>query len=488
MKNLKMIKLNCKVIITLILISILFMLNNVFGASLSITSNNRDLTVGDTATITIKANNVAGKVTISNSSGSVGSINKTSAYLDNDSTTIVFSSKKAGSTTITVTPVDMTDYDSLKEYKSSSSITINVKNVEVKPTPTPEPTKPTYQKSSDNYLSSLRVGMEGLSPAFNKNINTYYLTVGNDVDKLNLRFSLSHSKATSSLVGNSGFVVGKNTVSITVKSESGYNRVYTILVTKEDIKDNVNSILDNLVIEDYSFTEGFKSDIFEYNLGEISIDKLNILAYPKIEGAKVEIIGNDILVDGENTIKIKVTSLNGESISEYLIKFINKLPKKEIEENNKDDVDIYGILALKNTKNNDDNKFLTNLSTWFGYNGLYLLLMLCIIFEFIQIVYLYLKLNKKYDIINKNKKINLDILENVNKMVVKDNDDINYNYNNDSDYNDDNKCEVIESIKVEDSVKDVLGSNIKVKNIFEDFAKENIKKEKNLDIENIENT
>ena len=290
--------------------------------------------------------------------------------------------------------------------------------------------------------------MEGLSPNFSKHVNNYTLTVGNNISKLNLSYAAGHSKAKVTVSGNNNFAIGNNTVKITVTAENGYNRTYSILVTKADDPTKADAFLDNLIVENFNLEDGFQTEKLEYNLGDISIEKLNVLAYPKTEGANVEILGIDNLIDGENVITIKVTAIDTITTKEYKIKFNNTLPKKE-------EVVIYDNLV--NTENNEEkHNSNSEFTIWFKENGLYVLLLLAMFLEFAQILYMYNKLNKKdinkdFDEEDKEQDFNDlkpsgDVLEKINKEkeeisnVLKNQDKIDYS-NTEED-----KVETLESI------------------------------------------
>ena len=57
-------------------------------------------------------------------------------------------------------------------------------------------------KSSDNDLESLTINNSKISPAFQKSITTYNVTVPNEVSKLVIDYKKSDEKATVSIVGN----------------------------------------------------------------------------------------------------------------------------------------------------------------------------------------------------------------------------------------------------------------------------------------------
>ena len=128
--------------------------------------------------------------------------------------------------------------------------------------------------------------------------------------------------------------------------------------------------------------------MLEYDGGVIKTNEtsLEIFASPTNENAKVEIIGNENLVLGENTITIKVTSEDGTSTKEYKVKFVRE--EGIIEEN-----------AIENIDNIESpsqglKSILRDIWQTVKANSLVLLMYLVIIVEFIQILYLYNKLKK----------------------------------------------------------------------------------------------
>ena len=372
----------------------------IYGVNFTATASKTTVEIGETVTFKGGTNNAAGKLLITSSNPNVFSVAQFSnQFVDNSTITTTGTAKSAGTAVITISGI-LSGYDEMVDKNVSKTITITVKEKPAPPVvePDPKPQPPTNNnngqttpvKSPENYLKSLNVNREGLKPNFSKYINDYTLTVGSDVDKLDLGYSVAHSKAKVTVTGNSNFVIGNNTVTITVTAENGYRRVYKILVTKAEEPKKADAFLKSLIIENVKLDGDFQSEKLEYNLQDQSVKKLNILAYPRIEGAKVEILGNDTLLDGKNVVTIKVTAVDNVTVKEYKLIFNNTLPKEDVNE----DLNIYIYDELKNTTNNDkDTVNGDNFKTWFDKNGLYTLLLLVIILEFIQIVYLYNKKN-----------------------------------------------------------------------------------------------
>lgn len=203
------------------------------------------------------------------------------------------------------------------EDGSVNNYTINVTREEAPKTENPTTEKPTTTpkpKSSDSYLKSMLINSSHeISPKFNKNISSYNVTVPYEVDKLDLNYSVSNSKAKVKVTGNENFKVGEvNTVEIEVTAEDGSKRYYILNVTRST-KESEND-LKELIVKDAPLSPSFKPDVLEYTTKVPSnVDKLDIIATAKTEGSKVEIIGNENLKEGKNTILVKVTDKNGFS-------------------------------------------------------------------------------------------------------------------------------------------------------------------------------
>ena len=169
----------------------------------------------------------------------------------------------------------------------------------------------TVNKSSDNNLSSLIVKNGELSPKFTPNTTSYSVTIPNNADKLDLEYITSNSKAKVQVTGNGEFVVGETkTVSVIVTAEDGSQKIYTINVTKSDKESN--NKLQELIIPGAELDPKFKPDVYEYTTEvKPGTKDLDVTAIAKNSKAKVEVIGNKNLKDGNNVILVKVTDEEG---------------------------------------------------------------------------------------------------------------------------------------------------------------------------------
>lgn len=181
------------------------------------------------------------------------------------------------------------------------------------------------EESNEKDLKSLTVDTYKLSPEFSKDVTEYSLTVGGDVDSVKVNAEASDSKAKVEITGNDNLLMGENTIEIKVTAEDGTVKTYKINVTKGEA---AKIGLEELTIEGYTLNPVFSSDVYEYTLeiNDTSVTSLPINAKASIEGANVEIIGNEQLTIGENIITILVRS--NEETATYQIK-VNITEKTE---------------------------------------------------------------------------------------------------------------------------------------------------------------
>ena len=377
-----------------------------FSASISSTS----VKVGDTFTVTVKANNAAGMYSVTNSNSNVSLVSGSkSEFLENGSTSVKFKAEKAGSVTITAKSVDMADLDNsdnkvtgsktfsvtIKEKSSSSSSSssgsssssseqkpsftstnqkvyakdnINLRSswstsssaIAVKKgtemtltgkssktvngyvwyrvsyngatkyvssslvtTTKPADTKSDEKeeeikdssKATSTNLKSLTVTPTGLSPAFSTGTTEYTMTVGSNVDEINVNAIAEDSNASVKVDGNKNLKIGSNKIAITVTAGED-TKIYNINVTKDSKK---QLQLSELLIDGQPLVPEFDSNIYEYTIEKADTSELNITATPSSESAEVEILGNTDFQVGENIVTILVKSSNGEDVTTYQI-------------------------------------------------------------------------------------------------------------------------------------------------------------------------
>lgn len=121
--------------------------------------------------------------------------------------------------------------------------------------------------STVNTLSALTISNVTLIPDFSSDVTRYSGTVENNISTVNV--SATRTNTSSSIVSGLGdhqLIVGVNTIEVVVKSESGSDRTYTVLITRkeqENISDDTDKSSDNsltnFTVEGATITPEFDS-------------------------------------------------------------------------------------------------------------------------------------------------------------------------------------------------------------------------------------
>ena len=193
----------------------------------------------------------------------------------------------------------------------------------------------TRSLSSNNNLSSLKSSVGTFDIAFDKDVTVYTLTVPYDTESVILSGGLEDINSVVDGLIEYKLTEDKTVANITVTSESGEKKVYTVYIIKE-AKPVVtpvvyyyssNNYLKSLEIEGYEIT--FDKETLEYKIKVKSdVTSLDIKAIPESNKSRVEITGNEKFKKGNNTVKITVTAEDG-STREYKITVDKEAEKKD---------------------------------------------------------------------------------------------------------------------------------------------------------------
>lgn len=190
-------------------------------------------------------------------------------------------------------------------------------------------TKP-EEKSTVKILKSLTVEPGTLSPEFNPETTKYSITIGEDITKLNINAVVEDEKSKLDISGNDDLKLGENIIKLVVTAEDGTARTYVITVTKEQQE---QLRLNSLLIKGINLNPSFSSDIYEYVADvDNNITKLDIEALGNVENATIEILGNEDLQEGENTVTIMLKSEDGKQNVTYQI-IVKKVGKTVVGSN-----------------------------------------------------------------------------------------------------------------------------------------------------------
>lgn len=242
------------------------------------------------------------------------------------------------------------------------------------------------EESNNKNLKALSISGEyKLTPEFDKDITEYNMTVGEDVDSLDIKATAEDSSAKIEISGNDKILTGENVIEVKVTAEDGTVRTYKINVTKGEETLVPSFGLTELSIEGYTLSPEFDKGIYEYKLdiADPSVTSLKVNAKSDEENAVIDITGNDELKLGENIITIIAKSEDGKEVVTYQI-VVNITEK--VEENNQliagiDNNDLYMyigigvavlvviiiIIVIVKRKNRDEDDYETYYG---GFNSL----------------------------------------------------------------------------------------------------------------------
>lgn len=229
------------------------------------------------------------------------------------------------------------------------------------------------KETTNANLQSLRLDIEGITPQFNEQNYEYYLTIPNDITDIDVLAISKNPNASVEISGNKGLKQGLNIITISVTSEDKTKKnEYKIQVTKTANLELANTNLETLAIENALLNPPFDNIETKYKT-EVSnkIEKLNILAIPQNEKAKVQIVGGDNLKVGKNIVEITVTAANGITKRKYQIEVYKRNEEQENSYNQEQEdmqnklEEAYEIEKLSSNSNeNVDEEQKSNNNRW----------------------------------------------------------------------------------------------------------------------------
>lgn len=312
-----------KVILIGLMVLIFVLLTYVCAASSSISASKTTLNIGESATVTLSGSDVTGKFNVTSSNSSVVSISSSTAWIENGSTTITATSKSAGTAVISLTPVDVSKSSDGTDITSS----LGTKTLSIKVNAPTTPT--TTTKSTNAYLKTLRLDVDGLTPAFIKTTTEYSVIVLNTVNSINVTATTEDTKAKYVVTGNTNLVNGENIISVKVVAEDGKTtKTYNIKVTKVENPALANANLLSINLDNAKLDKEFDPTVLEYVCEvENDVEKLNISPLTENASATINVTGNENFKVGENKVSVEVTAVDGVTKKIYTIT-VNK--KEEV--------------------------------------------------------------------------------------------------------------------------------------------------------------
>ena len=180
-------------------------------------------------------------------------------------------------------------------------------NVTTSKTTTSTTTTTSTLKDSNSYLKELT--LKGTDFIFSRDVETYNLKINKDITNIEITAKPESEKATVKIENNENIDIDKP-ILITVKAEDDTSRVYRIILSYADEKDN-NTSLSKIEIQGYNIE--FKPDVTEYVLKINKSDKtLDMIVETESDLSTYEIKNNTNLKN-KSKVVITVTAENGDT-------------------------------------------------------------------------------------------------------------------------------------------------------------------------------
>ena len=327
-------KIGTKKIICMILClaMLIFIAPKAKAAGLVIAFSDSTVDVGDTVTVTVTGNGVSGTVNLSVSGDAT--LSQNSVSVNNGSASVTATINGEGSIRITATAANMTDTATSEAYTGATGGTITAVGSERQT----ENANTDSKQASNANLTNLGIRPNDFT-GFSPNKLTYDVTVPEDVESVEVYATAQATGATISGTGMKTLEYGENALDVVVTAQDGTVKTYTINVTREGSdgaeeapaqNTETQKGLSSIKIGDLTLNPSFATNVYEYTVKYIGKDtSLNIETVPTDPNYVVEILGNEELKEGENTITILVSDSEGNNVATYQLTVNKSLVDEE---------------------------------------------------------------------------------------------------------------------------------------------------------------
>ena len=161
-------------------------------------------------------------------------------------------------------------------------------------------------------LKYLNVREGKLSPEFNKNVVNYETDVTNDINSLTIDYELDNVNNNVEISGNENFIVGENEVIIKISNSKGKEKIYKIIVNKEE-ESNYNLNLSSLSIDRGELIPAFnENNVYYTNEVSYEVNEIKVNATLKDDRCTIKGIGTYNLNVGKNSLYVLVSDPDGK--------------------------------------------------------------------------------------------------------------------------------------------------------------------------------
>ena len=234
----------------------------------------------------------------------------------------------------------------LKEGKNTAKVTVTAEDGKTKKTYTLNITRETANETPNTTTTDSDATLKnlGITPkeydfsGFKKDTMQYSAEVPNDVTNVEIYAETTSSSAKITGTGKVDLKEGENSFNVEVTAKDGTKKTYTIAIKRAVAQTTVdnnpdeekNLRLSKLIISNFDLVPNFDKEIYEYKIDvDENISKLDLTAEANEKNAKIEILGNENLKEGENVITIILTNEETQEVTTYQI-IVNKSTPQEI--------------------------------------------------------------------------------------------------------------------------------------------------------------
>ena len=183
------------------------------------------------------------------------------------------------------------------------------------------------KNSSDATLKNLGINPKEYDfSGFKKDQTEYSVEVPNEIKTVEIYAEATDSKAQVIGTGDIELNEGANEAKVEVIAQDGTKKTYTITITRKASEvsttslDNAKFGLSDFAITGLTISPTFKNTVYSYTVGlREDLSSLDIKATATDSDAKIEIVGNENLQQGENTITIIVKNEKTNQTATYQI-------------------------------------------------------------------------------------------------------------------------------------------------------------------------
>lgn len=183
------------------------------------------------------------------------------------------------------------------------------------------------QSASDATLKNLGINPKEYDfSGFKKDQTEYSVEVPNEIKTVEVYAEATDSKAQVTGTGDIELNEGANEAKIEVIAQDGTKKNYTITITRKASEVSTTSLTDtkfglsDLSITGQTISPTFKNTVYSYTVGlRENLSSLDIKTTATDSDAKIEIVGNENLQQGENTITVIVKNEKTNQTATYQI-------------------------------------------------------------------------------------------------------------------------------------------------------------------------